>query len=937
MLKRSAADPARREQDLHHPVTTQAPNGQDRPRCYNAVWQGNRVCLLERVGDRVVKRDVLAEYSCFIPAHQIEPVLSEVTRSSRVRGARKEGDWYRVRFASWNDRKDVCAPERGVGTSVMQRNGLDCYEADLNPVKRWLVDNDVEIQRPRRVYLDIEADSRVPFSEKSRARILCWVLVDHDTGRTVLGMLEADTDAAERDLLEDLWFELQDFDQVAAWYGGDAKEDSYGYDFPMIVSRSKRLGINVDPRRWLWVDQLEIFKKFNASSGESGDEKATLSLDSVAKKLLGHEEGKLEGVDGSMSWLLWELGNAHYIANGVDYGPGRPLLGRYCVRDTGLLRRVEEKTGFLELLYVIGEACGCFPDNYGSKGVNYVENFVMRLGHRQGMRFPSNWRDTGRNPFDGARVFEPTETGIIHNVHVCDFSGMYPSIIQTFNLSYETHAPELRAVKGTTRPAYLAHVKESEAAAVLPPGYCRIPITGEAFRTSPPGILVQTVDAVREKRKYYDKKKAGLTPGTHEFIGAERGAQGAKIFVNTFFGVASSPFSRLYKREVGEAITQTGVWLIETVAREATKRGMRFLYGDTDSGYIAGTTEAEFRTFIKELNEVVFPALLKDLGCTRNMIDIAYEKEFETLILLPSKKRYAGRYRHYKGKLATAESKAEIKGLEYKRGDTAKICREFQRRTIELLLSGDERLETYVALVAEERARVLDGALDSSEFVMSKRMSGSIESYSVKKKNNGDDSAQPIHVQVARRMRELGMDVSEGTRVQYVVVDAADNLKAVPLCEYVPGSEDRFYLWENLVYPATQRVLEACFKTHDWRLYERARPPKPRRGKPVPEEQTGFDFSANPGLPAEASPAHEITQRSGEVPGGRDSSGPAGGRDAINRHTGANRIVLDRSASRAAEAPQPVPSSSRQDDGRRGDEPAAQRRPRSAAGRAPAA
>src|SRR6185503_9519291 len=139
----------------------------------------------------------------------------------------------------------------------------------------------------------------------------------------------------------------------------------------------------------------EIFKKFNASSGESGDEKAVLSLDSVARKLLGHDEGKLEGVDGSMSWFLWELGDRHYIANDVDYGPGRPLLGRYCVRDTRLLRGVEEKTGFLELLYTIGQACGCFPDNYGAKGVNYVENFVMRLGHKRGMRFPSNWRDKG--------------------------------------------------------------------------------------------------------------------------------------------------------------------------------------------------------------------------------------------------------------------------------------------------------------------------------------------------------------------------------------------------------------------------------------------------------------------------------------------------------------------------------------------------------------
>lgn len=778
----------------------------------------------------MVKRDVVAEYSAFIPAAQFEPKAREIQSSSRVRRVKREGDWYRVCFSSYEDRKEVCAP-KGNAPSVMKLAGLDVYEADLNPVKRWLIDNDVDIQRPRRVYLDIETDSRVPFSEKHRARILCWSLVCHETGRKILGMLEADTDAAERELLEDLWFELQDFDQVCAWYGGDMKEDAQGFDFPMILMRTRRCGINVDPRRWLWVDQLMIFKKFNASSGESGDEKADHSLDSVAKKLLGGEEGKLEGVDGSMSWPLWEAG-----------GEDRRLLGRYCVRDTDLLRRVEGVTHFLDLLYAMAQSCGVFPDNYGASGVNYVESFVMRIGHRRGMRFPSNWRNSGRNPFDGARVFEPTETGILRNVHVCDFSGMYPSIIQTFNLSPETHAPELAAVKVTGGPSYLAH--KTQAPAALPPGYCRVPKVGHAFKTDVPGILVEAIDAVRERRKYYDKLKASLTPGSKEFVDAERSAQGAKIFVNTFFGVVSSPFSRLYRREIGESITQTGVWMIETVAAEATKRGMRFLYGDTDSGYIAGTNEHEFRAFIKELNEVIFPRLIGELGCKRNMIEIAYEKEFETLILLPSKKRYAGRYRHYKGKLATADSKPEIKGLEYKRGDTVKICREFQRRVITSLLSGAEQLETYVALVQQERARVLDGELSSDEFVMSKKLSGEIESYSTKTKKDGEESSQPIHVQVAKRLRELGQDVSEGTRIQYVVTDASDKLVAVPLCEYQPGMEDRFYLWENLVYPATQRVLEACFKTHDWRLYERARPPKPKRGKPVPEEQTGFSFAA---------------------------------------------------------------------------------------------
>lgn len=829
MRKRSEAEPGRQATPVP-PVA--GSNGPARPCCFNAVWNGNRVALLTREDDgRVTKRDVPAEYSCFIPAVQFLPVESKLRGSPRVRGYRQEGDWFRVRFASWQDRKDCCAPARGGAQSPFKLLGLDCYEADLNPVKRWLADNDVDIQRPRRAYLDIETDSRVPFSEKSRMRILCWSIVN-EAGEKTLGMLEHDTDEAERALLEDLWFELQDYEQVAAWYGGDFKEDGYGFDFPLICSRTNRYHLAVDPRRWLWVDQLEAFKKFNSSSGDSGDEKQSFALDNVAKEVLKTEHGKLDGVDGSMAWQLWSAG-----------GESRRLLGRYCVQDTDLLRRIEEKTQFLSLLDAISQSCGTFPDNYGMKGVNFVESYLLRLGRQRGYHFPSNWRDKGSEPFAGAYVMEPTETGILRNVHVCDFAGLYPSVIQTFNMSLETHRPELKRGRvSTTGPSYLPAAAQKDAP--LPDGVCVVPLTGEVFAVEPSGILPDALTSVRERRKYFDKLKASFAPGTTEFTNAERGAQGCKIYVNTFYGVAGSPFSRIFSRAVGESTTQASVWLIKNVIRVVSERAMRGVYGDTDSVFVTGTTEQAFRALVAELNDVIFPALLREQGCVRNEIRLEYEKEFAVLILV-GKKRYAGRYRQYKGKPALPGAKPEIKGLEYRRGDTAKICRDFQKRVIDTLLGGDERLETYVALVAAERERVLKGNLDRAEFVMSKRLSGSTDSYRTKKKKDGEDTSKPIHVQVAEHMKASGQDVSEGTRISYVVTDASDKLVAVPLGEYVEGSEDRFYLWENLVYPATQRVLEVCFKTHDWRQYEKARPPKPRKGRKVADEQMAFpEFGA---------------------------------------------------------------------------------------------
>ena len=51
--------------------------------------------------------------------------------------------------------------------------------------------------------------------------------------------------------------------------------------------------------------------------------------------------------------------------------------------------------------------------------------------------------------------------------------------------------------------------------------------------------------------------------------------------------------------------------------------------------------------------------------------------------------------------------------------------------------------------------------------------------------------------------------------------------------QFIPASQfdgtfDRHELWESVVYPATQRLLEAAFPKGGWEAYERTRPAKVR-------------------------------------------------------------------------------------------------------------
>ena len=75
-----------------------------------------------------------------------------------------------------------------------------------------------------------------------------------------------------------------------------------------------------------------------------------------------------------------------------------------------------------------------------------------------------------------------------------------------------------------------------------------------------------------------------------------------------------------------------------------------------------------------------------------------------------------------------------------------------------------------------------------------------------------------------------------------------------PALDYDPANEerrpDRFYLWENLVYPPTMRFLEKAFPKHNWTKYEVVRP---RQAKWVLPGQLGFGIGEAP-APAKRKP-----------------------------------------------------------------------------------
>lgn len=802
----------------------------------NAYWSGDNVIAVTRDASGVRRiKAYPAEYTCFLKASEVTPAVATKLRAwPKIRAWKPEGDWIRVRWNRWTELREATSPSKyehptyGGHESLFDRLGLTVYEADVNPVRRFLTDNPVEILRPRRGYLDLETDSRVPFGKKEEARILSWALVDHDTGDWVGDVLSADTDEAEAALLRDLWKELDRYDQIAAWNGDR-------FDFPVLKARTELAGIKVAFAGFLWIDSLEIFKSMNKHVSESGDEKQSFALGRIATQVLGDTKDDL---DPTKTWEYWSTG-----------GEDREKLFRYNVRDADLLRLIERETGYLDTQLVICQVCNTLPDSRGSNGTNFVEGYLLRMGLAEGRHFRTNWKIDAGEQFEGAFVMEPTRKGLLHNVHVADFSGMYPSIIQTWNISPETIRDDVRTVEdASSRPVYLRHLPPQKFP--LPPDVCQVP-DGCCFERNSVGMIPRAIAELKRLRKHWSDLKASLPPGTPEWHDADRKSNAYKVTANTFYGVMGAPASRFYDQRTASAVTAAGRFLIRETIKAAEARGWEGIYGDTDSIFIMGVTEAEFRTFVAWCNSELYPRLLAELQCPTNEIKIAYEKEFETIVLV-GKKRYAGRFAHYKGTRARADSKPEVKGLEYKRGDSVKLARDLQYEIIQSLMGGNEDAEAYLPMVERWRDHILSGTLTPREILLSKTLSKDLELYAQRMKKDLTPAAQPPHVEVAKIMRARGFDASAGARIEYVVVDGlASPLKVIPADDYKSGDEDRYYLWEQLVWPPTERVLACAFPSTPWsKTFGHVRPKRTAATKPddesirrrrrrgeVPEEQ----------------------------------------------------------------------------------------------------
>jgi len=240
------------------------------------------------------------------------------------------------------------------------------------------------------------------------------------------------------------------------------------------------------------------------------------SLDAIAQRELGY--GKLKITSVYDTWLS----NPEFVI-------------KYNLRDVELIKEIDKKRGLMEYFLALKNFVGC-PIEYAFTSNSRADILYLRKCYNKFI-LPNRRVLPGRFKgwsYKGAIVFEPIP-GIYDYVAVLDFTAQYPSIIRTWNISFETLHPSGNLI-----------IDEEHR-----------------FKSRPKGITVEIIEEFLELRNQLKAKMKNARKNSdtyHKLKAQERAIKTCLESVYGLYGFKGKPGSkfskafRLFNPVIAEAI-----------------------------------------------------------------------------------------------------------------------------------------------------------------------------------------------------------------------------------------------------------------------------------------------------------------------------------------------------------------------------------------------
>jgi len=369
---------------------------------------------------------------------------------------------------------------------------------------------------------------------------------------------------------------------------------------------------------------------------------------------------------------------------------------------------------------------------YQSRRVSdWLKSIVCTYLRRNNVLIPASKelrRGLETHKVPGALTVQP-KAGVYFNMVICDFESLYPSCIDSYNLSYETvDCPheECRNNRISECPEHWVCTKRRGFYSIL-------------------------VGALKDLRIHWFKPSSKDTVvSEQERKNAEALAKLLKLITVSSYGVTVR-IHGLACPPLAECITGYGRWALQTTWDITEAKGLHPVYGDTDSIFLNDPQPSQVDWLIEEVKEKL-------------RLDLAIEKRYSLCVLPAAKKAYFG---------ILPDGEPDIKGLTAIKSNSPKFIQKvFQDCMKELnsvkTLEGYESAKKRMFRVFLQAMRELKHRnIQLEDLVYSVKLY-----FDPKERLASDVKLTPQPYQCAIQLLDRGEKVDRGDTVHFIKVNS---------------------------------------------------------------------------------------------------------------------------------------------------------------------
>jgi DNA polymerase, archaea type len=616
-------------------------------------------------------------------------------------------------------------------------------------MERWLRLLEYPVPNYRRLALDIEVyspiETRVPDPTQADYKVICASLCGSDGLKKVLLLkqtgaedvqipgIDVEVFASEQELLSAIFSSLSDYPFILTFNGDDFDLrylfhralnhlGFYRDHIPIELGRESatvKYGVHLDLYKFFFNRSIQVYAFSNRYR--------EVTLDAVSEALL--ETGKLE-ITASVSRL------------------SPTELAAYCYQDAELVMNLTTFDGevVMKLITALSRISFLPMEDMARQGVSgWIRSMLFREHRSRGFIIPRSEEITAKKgststtavikgkKYKGGMVIDPVP-GVHFGVAVLDFASLYPSIIKTWNLGYET------ILCGHT------DCKTN-----------KIPDTDHWVCRHRKAMESQLVGSLRDLRIHWYKPKAKEKGLPSEKLTWYQVVQNAlKVVLNASYGVFGSDRFALYCPPLAESTAAVGRYAITNTIQEAKKLGIEVFYGDTDSLFL-GTPSKD------KLDELIHRSKT-ELG-----MELEVDKNYRYVALSLRKKNYLGVH---------PDNKVDIKGLTGKKRHIPEFLKNSFSQLVEILGQVKTPGDFDVArvkikdLVQDSYGKLRNRKYSLDDLAFNMMIGKSVTAYT---------KTTPQHVKAAQQLTNKGDDVRAGDLVSFVKVSTGNGVKPVQL------------------------------------------------------------------------------------------------------------------------------------------------------------